>query len=50
MSKKYKENLYRLYQLQVKDKDKAVQAFIENTLAKHRRCLFIQVYPIRYRL
>ena len=34
MSKKYKENLYRLYQLQVKDKDKAVQAFIENTLAK----------------
>ena len=34
MSKKYKENLYRLYQLQVKDKDKAVQVFIENTLAK----------------
>lgn len=34
MAKKYKENLYRLYQLQVKDKDKAVQAFIENTLAK----------------
>lgn len=34
MSKKYKENLYSLYQLQVKDKDKAVQAFIENTLAK----------------
>lgn len=34
MSKKYKEKLYQLYQLQVKDKDKAVQAFIENTLAK----------------